>query len=690
MKETGQTLVIAEKPSVAQSIAKVLRANQHREGYWDGNGYLVSWCLGHLVELAEPEAYDSRYKRWSKDDLPIVPVDWQYNVSAATKKQFDVLKELMHRPGVERLICATDAGREGELIFRLVYHQCECTKPFDRLWISSMEDSAIREGFANLRPGSDYDDLYKAALCRERADWLVGMNATRLISVLYGRTLHVGRVISPALAMAVLREAEIAAFQPEVFYTVALQLPEVNAVSERMKARNDAESIAQSCAGGNAVVTKCERKEKNEKPPALYDLTSLQREANRKLGYTAQQTLDYMQSLYEKKLVTYPRTDSRYLTDDMEPKVPGLVEVAAVLTGLTAPGNCAVKPLINSKKVTDHHAILPTMSAAKTELAVLPAGEREILRLIATRLLAAVAPSYRYAETVAEFQCSGTVFTAKGRTVLDAGWRAIEQTDKAGKPDPPLPQMQVGDTFPVLAAQVKEGKTKPKAHYTEDTLLSAMERAGAAEMPDEAERKGIGTPATRAGIIERLVTRGFLERKGGKKARNLIPTEKGTALITVLPEQLQSPSMTADWEEKLLKVERGAYAPDAFLAEIVQMIQDLVDNYQVVQDAAVILPDTKKALGICPLCGGDVVERPKSYSCVNRACPFALWKNNRYFDAIGKKMNERVARQLLKNGSIRMKDCYSQRLNRHFDATVFMTFDEAGKVQFQMEKGGTI
>lgn len=460
-------LVIAEKPSVAQALSKVLGANRRCDGYLEGNGYLVSWCVGHLVELAEPDAYDPHYKKWAKEDLPIVPVEWKYNVSPSTKKQFDILKKLMHRDDVASLVCATDAGREGELIFRLVYHQCGCTKPFERLWISSMEDSAIREGFENLRPGSEYDALYEAALCRERADWIVGINATRLFSVLYGRTLHVGRVVSPTLAMAVLREAEISAFQPETFYTVNLNLPDGKATSSRMKEKTEAEALAQSCANDTAVVTKCERREKSEKAPALYDLTSLQRDANRLLGFTAQQTLDYLQDLYERKFTTYPRTDSRFLTDDMAEKVPALVAVAATLTGKAAPSVLAVKSIINSKKVSDHHAIIPTLELQKCNFSELPKGEYAILQLIATRLLASVAPQYRYAETVAEFRCGEETFTAKGKTVLDAGWKAIEKPGKAEKADGPLPMMQVGDSFPVVSAEVKEGQTKPKAHFTD-------------------------------------------------------------------------------------------------------------------------------------------------------------------------------------------------------------------------------
>ncbi len=683
----NQKLVIAEKPSVAQALSKALGANRRCDGYLEGNGYIVSWCVGHLVELAEPDAYDPHYKKWSKEDLPIVPVEWKYNVSPSTRKQFDILKRLMHRDDVTSLICATDAGREGELIFRLVYHQCGCTKPFERLWISSMEDSAIREGFENLKPGTEYDALYEAALCRERADWIVGMNATRLFSVLYGRTLHVGRVVSPTLAMAVLREAEISAFQPETFYTINLALPDGKAASGRMKEKADAEQLVQSCVNGTAVVTKCERREKSEKAPALYDLTSLQRDANRLLGFTAQQTLDYLQDLYERKLTTYPRTDSRYLTDDMAEKVPALVSVVAPLTGKATPAKLTVETVINSKKVTDHHAIIPTLELQKCNFSELPKGEYAILQLISTRLLASVAPPYRYAVTVAEFRCGEETFPTTGNTVLDPGWNAIEQPGKAEKADTPLPMMQVGDSFPVVSAAVKEGQTKPKAHFTEDTLLASMERAGVDEMPDEAERKGIGTPATRASIIERLVTRGFLERKGDKKAKNLIPTEKGAALITVLPEQLQSASMTADWEEKLLKIERGEYSPAAFMDEIIEMVTNLVDTYQVVKEAAVIMPDACKSLGKCPVCGADVVERPKSYACSNRQCNFALWKSNRYFEAIGKRMSESVAKRLLKTGCVRMKDCYSRRLDRYFDATVFLDFDETGKVQYRMEKG---
>ena len=581
-------LVLAEKPSVAQSIAKVLGANKREDGYLEGNGYVVSWCVGHLVELAQPEAYDAKYSKWTYADLPIFPADWRYEVSSGTKKQFGILKKLMARDDVASLVCATDAGREGELIFRLVYHKAGCRKPFERLWISSMEDSAIREGFENLRSGTEYDALYEAALCRERADWIVGINATRLFSTLYGQTLNVGRVMTPTLAMAVMREAAIAAFKPEPFYTVQIGLDGFTAASERFKKKSDAEAVSRDCSA--AVVTKAEGKEKSEKPPALYDLTSLQRDANRVLGYTAQQTLDYTQNLYEKKLVTYPRTDSRYLTDDMAHNLPNLVNMA--FHTFPAPGVDKVpvhaEQVVDNKRVTDHHAIIPTRELQECNLNELPKGELAILQLISTRLFVAVGDPHRYAETVIELDCGGTAFSAKGKTILHNGWKALVRKSSSTESDekePALPSVSVGDEIAVISTEIKEGKTSPPKHYTEDTLLQSMETAGADEMPDEVERKGLGTPATRAGIIEKLVRIGFLERKGDKKTKHLIPTHKGTALVTVMPEQIQSPSMTADWEEKLLLIEKGEYASEDFMDEIKDVIAGLIQNYEVIRDS---------------------------------------------------------------------------------------------------------
>ena len=681
-------LVLAEKPSVAQSIAKVLGVNKREDGYLEGNGYIVSWCVGHLVELAQPEAYDAKYSKWAYADLPIFPSDWRYEVSAGTKKQFGVLKKLMARDDVTSLVCATDAGREGELIFRLVYHKAGCRKPFERLWISSMEDSAIREGFENLRSGTEYDALYEAALCRERADWIVGINATRLFSTLYGQTLNVGRVMTPTLAMAVMREAAIAAFKPEPFYTVQIGLDGFTAASERFKKKSDAEAVSKDCS--IAAVTKAERKEKNEKPPSLYDLTSLQRDANRVFGYTAQQTLDYTQNLYEKKLVTYPRTDSRYLTDDMAHNLPDLVNMA--FHTFPAPGvdNVPVhaEQVVDNKKVTDHHAIIPTRELQKCNLNELPKGELAILQLISARLFVAVGDPHRYAETVIELDCGGTAFSAKGKTILHDGWKALARksgSTKSDEKEQALPSVSVGDEIAVTSTEIKEGKTSPPKHYTEDTLLQSMETAGADEMPNEVERKGLGTPATRAGIIEKLVRIGFLERQGDKKTKHLIPTHKGTALVTVMPEQIQSPSMTADWEEKLLLIEKGEYASEDFMDEIKDVIAGLIQNYEVIRDSEVLMSKESNAVGKCPVCGSSVEEKAKAFFCSNRSCKFALWKNNRYFESIGKSMTSATAQKLLGSGKINLKGCKSAKTGNTFDATVYMEVFEDGKTRFNME-----
>jgi len=681
-------LVLAEKPSVAQSIAKVLGATKREDGFIEGNGYIVSWCVGHLVELAEPEAYDAKYGKWTYSDLPIFPMDWQYEVSSGTKKQFGILKKLMARDDVASLVCATDAGREGELIFRLVYHKAGCRKPFERLWISSMEDVAIKEGFENLRSGTEYDALYEAALCRERADWIVGINATRLFSTLYGQTLNVGRVMTPTLAMAVMREAAIAAFKPEPFYTVQIVLDGFTASSERYKKKPEAEAVCKGCAV--ATVTKAERKEKSEKPPALYDLTSLQRDANRVLGYTAQQTLDYTQNLYEKKLVTYPRTDSRFLTDDMADILPDLVKMAFHTFPVDGVDNVPVhaEQVVNNKKVTDHHAIIPTRELQKCNLGELPKGELAILQLISNRLCVAVGDPHRYAETVIELDCGGTKFFAKGKTVQHNGWKAYVKKNSSTKTDEQeqaLPSVSVGDELPISGTEIKEGKTSPPKHYTEDTLLQSMETAGADEMPDEVERKGLGTPATRAGIIEKLVRIGFLERKGDKKTKHLIPTHKGTALVTVMPEQIQSPSMTADWEEKLLLIEKGEYASKDFMDEIKDVIVGLIQNYEVIRDSEVLLSKEANAIGKCPVCGSAVEDKAKAFFCSNRACKFALWKNNRYFDSIGKSMTSATVQKLLGSGKVKLKGCKSKKTGNTFDATVYMEVSEDGNTKFNME-----
>ena len=530
-------LVVTEKPSVAMSIAAALGVKSRKDGYMEGGGWLISWCVGHLAELADAETYDPKYAKWRREDLPILPESWRFTIGKDKRGQFDTLRTLLRREDVSEVVNACDAGREGELIFRTAYHLAGCDKPMMRLWISSMEDSAIREGFGNLKPGRDYDGLHQAALCRQKADWLVGINATRLFSVLYGRTLNIGRVVSPTLALIVQREAEIAAFTPVPFYTVELDCGGMTLSGERISGKEDAAAVAASCKDSAAAIRSVERREKSEKPPALYDLTTLQREANRALGYTAQQTLDYLQALYEKKLCTYPRTDSRYLTDDMEKAVPGMVSAAAAVCGLDAPGDVLASQVCNSKKVTDHHAVVPTGSAAAADLSALPLGEREVLRLVSLALLRAVCSPYRYAETAVTVECAGHSFTAKGKVLLDMGWKAY--ADGEPSKDAALPDgLTEGMTLAVEAVRVKEGKTAPPKHFTEDTILNSMESAGAGDMPDDAERKGIGTPATRAGILEKLVASGLVERKKAKKIPHLLPTHAGSSLVTVLPEAL--------------------------------------------------------------------------------------------------------------------------------------------------------
>lgn len=692
-------LVIAEKHSVAQSLAKVIGATNKNEGFLEGNGYLVSWCVGHLVELAEPEDYDERYAKWKYEDLPILPEVWKYRISETTKKQYKIVKDLMNRKDVESLIEATDAGREGELIFRLVYHQAGCKKPFERLWISSMEDSAIRDGFANLKEGSEYDSLYEAALCRERADWMVGMNATRLFSTLYGPTLNVGRVMTPTLAMLVTREAEINGFKPEPFYTVQISVGGVIATSEKFQKKQEADSILQMVSQEtHALISKKEVIEKKERTPLLYDLTSLQRDANRLMGFTAQQTLDYAQSLYEKKLITYPRTDSRYLTEDMEESVKDLVPSMAEKFGITRNINMHIRQVINNKKVSDHHALLPTKNVKTADFGSLPSGEIKILSLIVARLLAGVGDSYVYEEITLEVTAGGTIFKAKGKIEEQRGFKEVQDWILGKNEDEKentsiiayLSDLQEGKRYPLREPQVKEGKTTPKKHFTEDSLLAAMERAGAEDMPENAEHKGIGTPATRAGVIEKLVRIGFVERKGDKKTKHLIPTHKGISLITVIPEEIQSPSMTADWEEKLLAIEANEYEPEQFMREIIEMIFILIRDYRVIEGAEVLMRPVVTTVGKCPCCNADIVEKAKGFFCNNKGCRFVLWKENAFFSALNKKITGTVAKKLLEDGKVFLTGCRSAKTGKTYNATVLMTVDDAQKSQFSLrfENGG--
>ena len=619
-------LVIAEKPSVAKSIADVLGALDRQDGYFEGGGYLVSWCVGHLIELAEPESYGEQWKKWTYESLPVNPDHWQYEIKEDTKEQYDVLYGLLHDSRVDEVVCATDAGREGELIFRLVYNMASCNKPMKRLWISSMEESAIREGFENLKPGSDYDHLYHSALCRQEADWLVGINGTRLFTVLYGgKVLKVGRVQTPTLVMLVERESKIMNFKKEQYFMAHILCGGVDAAAERIDSKTEAEKIAGVCRNGQALVTSVAKEEKTVAPPKLYDLTTLQRDANRLFGFTAKQTLEYTQSLYEKKLCTYPRTDSQYLSDDMEQTAGNVIEAifSSILFEKNMMFNPDIKRVLNSKKVTDHHAIIPTMEIAKADLAALPETERKILSLVANRLLCATGEKHLYETVKAELSCGGYTFAASGKTVLKNGWkdfedafkRSFKTTEDKEQEDKKLPELSEGQTFDGVQTKISEHYTNPPKHFTEDSLLSAMERAGSEDMGDDVERKGLGTPATRADIIEKLVKDGFVKRE----KKQMIPTEDGMKLITVLPDVVKSPKLTADWENALTLVAKGEMEREDFMADIETMVSDLIHTYHEVSDEQKkMFAQEQKVLGKCPNCGGEVVKGKYGAFCKNK------------------------------------------------------------------------
>ena len=679
-------LIIAEKPSVAAAYAAALGAKNKKDGYLEGNGCLVTWCIGHLVSLAEAGAYEERYKKWNYEDLPILPEVWQHVVSPGKEKQFSIVKSLMERPDVTELVNGCDAGREGELIFRLAVEMAGCTKPVWRLWISSMEDTAIREGFSHLEPGSRYEPLYHSALCRSKADWLIGINATRLFSVLYHKTLNVGRVQTPTLAMLAERDGKIKLFQKKKYYHVRLSLNGLEAVSDRVDEKEKAVSMQTACQNGQAVCVSLEREKKTVKPPKLYDLTTLQREANRLFGFTAKETLDYAQALYEKKLLTYPRTDSRYLTGDMAETVSAVARLAAGLPLFSAVGGFTpdVAAVISDKDVSDHHAIIPTLELAKQEVSLLPAGERNLFILVCCKLLCALAAPHVYETVSAVFTCGEHTFTAKGKEVVSQGWKEIERLFRSSLKEKPeddledvatLPALSQGQIFDHVAATITEHFTTPPKPYTEDTLLSAMEHAGTEDMPDDVERKGLGTPATRASIIEKLVSSGFVERRKSKKITNLLPTSTGTALITVLPEQLQSPQLTAEWEHRLKEIEHGEIAPDSFMDGIAAMLNELVQTYKPIPGAEVLFPSGREVVGKCPRCGAEVTESPKGFFCENRACSFVLWKNSRFFTAKKKALTKSLAAALLKNGRAPLKGCYSEKTGKTYDAVVLLEDD---------------
>ena len=688
-------LIIAEKPSVAKSIASALGASSRADGFYEGSGLLVSWCVGHLVSPMDAGGYDERFKKWRYDDLPILPEPFRYVLAPGKEDAFENLRALMNRPDVDTIVNACDAGREGELIFRLMYEMASCRKSVLRLWISSMEDSAIREGFSGLRPGADYEALYQSALCRQKADWLVGINATRLFSILYHKTLTVGRVQTPTLKMLVDREAKISDFKKEKYHVVHIAAGGMEAASDRVSSAADADAIKTACAGAQAVCVSVKREKKTEQPPRIYDLTTLQREANRLFGFTAKQTLDYAQQLYEKKLLTYPRTDSQYLTDDMQPTAESIVSGLWPLLPFAA--GMDISPqfgrVLNSKMVSDHHAIIPTMEFVQKGFDGLTEGEKKLLSLVCCKLLCAVAAPHVFEAVTATFTCAGKEFTAKGKTILTPGWKEIDRRFRASfkadaDEDAPelareLPELAEGQTFDKVEASVTEHFTTPPKPYTEDTLLSAMERAGAEDMPEDAERQGLGTPATRASILEKLVQMGFVERKG----KQLLPTKDGHNLACVLPDVLTSPQLTAEWENTLTAIAKGEADPDGFMAGIEEMTRGLISGYsQISEDAQKLFQKERVSIGKCPRCGEAVYEGKKNYYCGNRACQFVMWKNDRFFEERKKAFTQKIAAALLKHGKVKIKGLFSPKTGKTYDGTVLLA-DTGGKyVNFRVER----
>ncbi len=692
---TSHRLVIAEKPSVAASIAAALGVKEKKDGYIEGGGYLISWCVGHLVELADAAAYGEQYKKWSYESLPILPEEWQYTVAADKEKQFKILKELMHRADVSEVVNACDAGREGELIFRFVYGVAKCNKPMRRLWISSMEDATIKAGFADLKDGRDYDALYASALCRAKADWIIGINATRLFSCLYHKTLNVGRVQTPTLKMLVDRGEAISYFKKEKYYHVRLDLSGAEAASERISDKPGADTLKAACEAETAVCVSLTKEKKTAAPPKLFDLTSLQREANKIYGYTAKQTLDLAQTLYEKRLLTYPRTDSAFLTDDMgETAAKTVTMLSGKLPFMEgAEFTPDVSRTLDSSKVSDHHAIIPTMELAKTDLSTLPESERNILTLAGARLLFAAAEPHIFEAVTAVFSCAGTEFTARGKTVLAGGWKDLERRYRAtlkGKPDPEdmeeentLPELSEGQTFTSLTAKVTEHFTTPPKPHNEATLLSAMERAGNGDTDPDAERRGLGTPATRAAVIEKLVKSGFAERKG----KQLIPTQNGAALVSVLPDMLTSPQLTAEWENNLTQIAKGAADAGDFMQRIEAMTRELVKENTAADKSKAVFTggEEKPSVGKCPRCGSPVHEGKKNFYCSNRDCAFTMWKNDRFFEERKVAFTPKIAAALLKSGKANVKGLYSPKTGKTYDGTVVLA-DTGGKyVNYKIE-----
>lgn len=689
-------LVISEKPSVAQSIAKVIGAYKKEDGYLSGRDCMVSWCLGHLAEYAMPESYDEKYKIWNFDDLPIIPDRWKLEVAKDKKTQFSVLKKLLTRNDLEYVVNACDAGREGELIFKRVYDLSGSHIPVKRLWISSMEDKAILDGFDHLKSGEDYKNLADASVCRAQADWLVGMNATRAYTKTYNQRLTVGRVQTPTLAMLVERGKEIEDFQKKQYFIAHIQTDDLDAVSAHFNDRQEAERITDLCDGEMATIQTVKKEAKAVNPPKLYDLTTLQREANRLFGFTAKQTLDVAQSLYEKKLITYPRTDSQYLTEDMEESASSIIQLLKSTLPFIYDNGFPfdLKRVLNSKKVSDHHAIIPTAEIGKVKETDLSHEEWRILMMVATRLLCATAEKYQYIAVKAEIECCSHLFTVTGRTVTAPGWRVCEeamkryfQTEEEKDEEEPasIPELIEGQVLLSVKGRVTEHWTKPPKAFTEDSLLAAMERAGSADMDDNVERKGLGTPATRASIIEKLISSGYAARK----RRQIIATKGGAKMTALMPDYLKSVQMTADWENRLLQMERGETSAEGFMTDIYALIDRiLVSCKEVPEDMRKRYTEAnsrnKEEIGKCPVCSGSVIEGKNKYFCSNRDCAFALWKENRFLSSMKKTVSKKMAAELLTKGKTHVKDLFSAKTGKTFEADLLMTVND-GKPSFSLE-----
>lgn len=686
-------LVIAEKPSVAQSYAKNLSAYKKRDGYMEGENCLVSWCLGHLAEYARPEEYDERYAKWQFDDLPIIPEKWKLQVSADKKKQFSVLKELMNREDIEYLVNGCDAGREGELIFQRVYDLSGCRKPVRRLWISSMEDEAIRNGFHEMKDAGFYSNLCMAAVCRAQADWLIGMNATRAYTTKYYKKLVVGRVQTPTLAMLTERQDRIEHFQKETFYRVELTDGKLVAVSENITNKADAELLAALCDGSEAIITELKREQKKVSPPKLYDLTSLQREANRYFGFTAKKTLDLLQELYEEKLVTYPRTDSRFVTEGMIGTVEELAGKMPLMLPFVEYGQLGhnIKRVVNNAKVSDHHAILPTKEAVEKGIVDLPVDKKNLMILIGQQVIQAVGEDYLYEQTDVTVNCQKNEFTARGKTAVQMGFKDVEKAFrshcvKTEKEDSDrqleIPYgYQKGMQIFNVKAETSIHYTSPPKSFNEDTLLAAMETAGNKEFDEKTEKKGLGTPATRASTIEKLVASGYAQRKG----KQIIPTAEGRELIRVMPENLKSAGLTAEWENRLLLMERGELNGEQFMDDIVAMLKEILNGCRKIpEEERNRFQTAKELIGKCPVCGSDIFEGKRNFYCSNRQCDFALWKDNRFLEGMEKKLDKKMAKELLDKACTHVKGLYSKKKDARFDADLLMTL-ENGKPKFHLK-----